>query len=45
MSLGKLIGRGNTAEVFELSDKEVLKLFYEKVQHDKSYILQSGKKI
>lgn len=31
MSLGKLIGRGNTAEVFELSDKEVLKLFYEKM--------------
>jgi hypothetical protein len=31
MSLGKLIGRGNTAEVFELSNKEVLKLFYEKI--------------
>jgi hypothetical protein len=26
MSLGKLIGRGNTAEVFDLNDKEVLKL-------------------
>ncbi|WP_050943034.1 hypothetical protein [Bacillus methanolicus] len=31
MSLGKLIGRGNTAEVFEFSNKEVLKLFYEKI--------------
>lgn len=31
MSISKLIGRGNTAEVFELSNKEVLKLFYEKI--------------
>jgi len=34
MSLGKLIGRGNTAEGFELSDIEVLKLFYEKISFE-----------
>ncbi len=31
MSLGKLIGRGNTAEIFDLNDKEVVKLFYESI--------------
>lgn len=31
MSLGTRIGRGNTAEVFELGDKEVLKLFYNRI--------------
>lgn len=31
MSLGTRIGRGNTAEVFELGDREVLKLFYDRI--------------
>lgn len=28
MSLGKIIGKGNTAEVYEFGEKEVIKLFY-----------------
>jgi len=36
MPLGKLLGRGNTAEVYELKDNEneVLKLFYEKIPYE-----------
>ncbi|MGV3466779.1 MAG: phosphotransferase [Heyndrickxia sp.] len=36
MSLGNLLGRGNTAEVYELKDNknEVLKLFYEKIPYE-----------
>ncbi|NHM30933.1 phosphotransferase [Neobacillus terrae] len=36
MSVGRLIGRGNTAEVYEWGDKgeKVIKLFYEKVPFD-----------
>ncbi len=50
MSLGKRIGIGNTAEIFEYGDKEAVKLFYEKIpfEHiEKEYetsriILQQG---